>query len=82
MSTEQTNYEISLDVPEKVTVSLKNSMLEVSGPLGKTFKSFKKIPISIVLDKVERFTQELIIENINKIIKMSEKVNRFVLKTF
>ena len=50
MSTEQTNYEISLDVPEKVTVSLKNSMLEVSGPLGKTFKSFKKIPVMLEIN--------------------------------
>jgi large subunit ribosomal protein L6 len=48
MSTEQvTNYEVTVDIPEKVTVSLKKSMLEVSGPLGKTFKSFKKIPISL-----------------------------------
>jgi len=54
MSTKQvTNYEITLNVPEKVTVSLKKSMLEVSGPLGKTFKSFKKIPISLeVKDKI------------------------------
>ncbi len=53
MSTKQvTNYEITLDIPEQVTVSLKKSMLEVSGPLGKTFKNFKKIPISLeVKDK-------------------------------
>jgi large subunit ribosomal protein L6 len=53
MSTEQvTNYEITLDIPEEVTVSLKKNMLEVSGPLGKTFKNFKKIPISLeVKDK-------------------------------
>jgi large subunit ribosomal protein L6 len=50
MSTEQaTNYETSLDVPETVTVSLKKSMLEVSGPLGKTFKNFKKIPVLLEL---------------------------------
>ncbi len=50
MSTKQvTNYEVTVDIPEKVTVSLKKSMLEVSGPLGKTFKNFKKIPISLEL---------------------------------
>ena len=48
MSTEEvTNYEITIDVPEKVSVSLKKSMLEVSGPLGKTYKNFKKIPVSL-----------------------------------
>ena len=50
MSTEQaTNFETTLDIPEKVSVSLKKSMLEVSGPLGKTFKNFKKIPVFLEL---------------------------------
>lgn len=53
MSTEQVeNYETSVEIPEQVTVTLKGSMLGVSGPLGKTFKNFKKIPVSIeVKDK-------------------------------
>ena len=51
---------------------------------NKIFKEDGKVVIEVfvVLDKVERFTQELIMEGINKIIEMSEKVNRFVLKTF
>ena len=50
MSTEQVeNFETSVDIPEEVTVSLKKTMLGVTGPLGKTFKSFKKIPVSIEL---------------------------------
>ncbi len=48
MSTKQTtNFETTLEIPEKVTVSLKKSMLQVSGPLGKTFKNFNKIPVSL-----------------------------------
>ncbi|HSG74039.1 MAG TPA: 50S ribosomal protein L6 [Nitrosopumilaceae archaeon] len=48
MSTEQAeNFETSVEIPEQVTVSLKKNMLGVTGPLGKTFKSFKKIPVSI-----------------------------------
>jgi large subunit ribosomal protein L6 len=48
MSTEQEeNYETSVEIPEQVTVSLKKTMLGVSGPLGKTFKNFKKIPVLI-----------------------------------
>jgi len=51
MSTEQLeNYETSLEIPDKVTVSLKKNMLSVSGPLGKTFKNFKKIPVSLEIN--------------------------------
>jgi len=51
MSTEQLeNFETSLEVPDKVTVSLKKNMLSVSGPLGKTFKNFKKIPVSLEIN--------------------------------
>lgn len=34
-------------VPDGVSVSLRGHMLEVSGPLGKTFKSFRNIPVSL-----------------------------------
>ena len=49
MSTEkqESKFETSVEVPEKVNVSLKKTMLEVSGPLGKTFKSFRKIPVTL-----------------------------------
>src|SRR3972149_2515983 len=48
MSTDQTeNFETSIDIPDKVTVTLKKNMLAVSGPLGKTFKNFRKIPVSL-----------------------------------
>lgn len=48
MSTEQEeNFETLVDIPEHVTVSLKKHMLGISGPLGKTFKNFKKIPVLI-----------------------------------
>ena len=50
MSTEQVeHFETSVEIPEQVTVTLKKSMLGVSGPLGKTFKNFKKIPVIIEL---------------------------------
>ena len=51
MSTEQTeNYETSLEIPDKVTVYLKKNMLSISGPLGKTFKNFKKIPVFLEIN--------------------------------
>ena len=48
MSTNKTkNSEAVVDIPQNVNVTLKNSMLKVDGPLGKTYKSFKKIPVNI-----------------------------------
>jgi len=40
-------FETSVEIPENVNVSLKKSMLQVNGPLGKAFKNFKKIPVSL-----------------------------------
>ncbi len=43
-----------LEIPEGVTVTYKKPMIIVQGPLGKTWKSFKKIPVDIEVtdDKV------------------------------
>ena len=51
MSTEQLNkFQEELDIPENVQVTYKSKMLQVTGPLGKTHKSFKKIPVDISID--------------------------------
>ncbi len=48
MSTKQLEkFETELEVPENVQVTYKSKMLQVIGPLGKTYKSFKKIPVNI-----------------------------------
>jgi len=49
MSTRAEKLEERVEIPEGVTVSLKRHMLEVSGPLGRTFKSFRKIPVGITV---------------------------------
>ena len=36
-----------LEIPEEVTVTYDKPMIKVQGPLGKTWKSFKKIPVTI-----------------------------------
>ena len=36
-----------LEIPEGVTVTYDRPMITVQGPLGKTWKSFKKIPVTI-----------------------------------
>jgi len=52
MSTEQVEkFEAVLEIPEGVDLSLKKHMLQVQGPLGKTFKSFRNIPINIEISE-------------------------------
>ncbi|MDC0187043.1 50S ribosomal protein L6 [Candidatus Nitrosopelagicus sp.] len=48
MSTSQIDkLAVELEIPEGVTVSYNRPMITVQGPLGKTWKSFKKIPVTI-----------------------------------
>jgi len=48
MSINQTKkFETEVDIPQNVNVTLKNFMMRVEGPLGKTHKNFKKIPVNI-----------------------------------
>ena len=50
MSTELAEFQEIIDIPEGITVSAKKHMLQFQGPLGKTFKSFRKIPVSIEIN--------------------------------
>ena len=55
MSTKQLEkFATEVVIPENVKVSFKSHVLTVEGPLGKTYKIFKKIPVDIQLseDKV------------------------------
>ena len=48
MSTELIDkFAAELEIPEGVTVTYNKPMIIVQGPLGKTWKSFKKIPVTI-----------------------------------
>ena len=48
MSTKQLEkFSTEVKIPENVKVSFKSNMLRVEGPLGKTYKNFKKIPVDI-----------------------------------
>lgn len=53
MSTKELEkFQTSIVVPAEATVKLNKEMLEVQGPLGKTYKSFRKIPVKIeIADK-------------------------------
>jgi len=51
MSTKQLEkFSTELEIPENVKVSFKSYMLTVEGPLGKTYKNFRKIPVSIEIN--------------------------------
>ena len=48
MSTKQLEkLSTELEIPNGVTVTYKKPMITVQGPLGKTWKSFRKIPVTI-----------------------------------
>jgi large subunit ribosomal protein L6 len=52
MSTEQLGkFEDQVDIPEGVTVTLNKHMLSFVGPLGKTHKSFRSIPVDIKIEE-------------------------------
>jgi large subunit ribosomal protein L6 len=50
MSTEQEIHEVTIEVPDKVNVSENHRILNVEGPLGKTRKNFKKIPVYLTVN--------------------------------
>ncbi|MDE1861547.1 MAG: 50S ribosomal protein L6 [Thaumarchaeota archaeon] len=52
MSTEQEIeiHEVTIGIPDKVKVSESHRILSVEGPLGKTRKNFKKIPVDLKID--------------------------------
>ena len=47
MSTKPDEFQEVIEIPEGVNITMKNHMVQFQGPLGKTFKSFRKIPIDI-----------------------------------
>ncbi|MEO2264411.1 MAG: 50S ribosomal protein L6 [Nitrosopumilus sp.] len=48
MSTEQLEkFQDEVEIPEGVTITQSKHMLSFVGPLGKTFKSFRRIPVDI-----------------------------------
>jgi large subunit ribosomal protein L6 len=51
MSTKQLEkFSTEVEIPENVKVSFRSYMLTVEGPLGKTYKNFRKIPVDIEIN--------------------------------
>ena len=47
MSTKLGEFQEILEIPEGINVTIKKHMMQFQGPLGKTFKSFRKIPVTV-----------------------------------
>ena len=47
MSTKLEDFQEVIDIPEGVNITMKKHMMQFQGPLGKTFKSFRKIPVNV-----------------------------------
>jgi len=47
MSTKLEEFQETITIPKGITISMKKHMMEFQGPLGKTFKSFRKIPVDV-----------------------------------
>jgi len=56
MSTKQIEeFKDQVDIPEGVTISMNKHMITFEGPLGKTFKSFRNIPIDVKVNEGKVF---------------------------
>ncbi|HUT05712.1 MAG TPA: 50S ribosomal protein L6 [Nitrosopumilaceae archaeon] len=47
MSTKPDQFQEIMEIPEGINVTIKKHMLQFQGPLGKTFKSIRKIPVNV-----------------------------------
>ncbi len=71
------------DEQEKFKNSVKNFCDSIQA-IHKVFKEDGKVVIGIymVLDKVERFTQEMVLDSLTRVIEKSERTYQFIGKTF
>ena len=50
MSTKTEIHEVTIPIPDSVKASIAHKILHVQGPLGKTRKAFKKIPVDVQVE--------------------------------
>ena len=50
MSTKTEIHEVTIPIPDTVKASIAHKILHVQGPLGKTRKAFKKIPVDVQVE--------------------------------
>ncbi|HUU48303.1 MAG TPA: 50S ribosomal protein L6 [Nitrosopumilaceae archaeon] len=47
MSSKPDQFQEVLEIPDGIKITVKKHMMQFNGPLGKTFKSFRKIPVNV-----------------------------------
>ena len=78
MSTEQLEkLTTEIEIPEGVTITYNKPIVMVQGPLGKTYKNFKKIPVTIeIADKKVLFKAQGIRDKSRAIMNTSRSIVR------
>lgn len=51
MSFKPDQFQEVLEIPEGIKITMKTHMMQFQGPLGKTFKSFRKIPVNVEVNE-------------------------------
>lgn len=76
-----------LKLNEEEQEKFKNSVKDFCNSISAVHRIFREdgkvvVGVYVVLDKVEQFTQQVVLDAINQVLEMSEKTSRFILKTF
>ena len=76
-----------LKLNEQEQQKFKNSVKDFCDSIRTVHRIFREdgkvvVGVYVVLDKVERFTQQIMLDAINQVLEMSEKTNQFIMKTF
>ena len=50
MSTKLDEFQEIIEIPEGISITMKKHMMQFQGPLGKTFKSLRKIPVNVEIN--------------------------------
>ena len=76
-----------LKLNEEEQQKFKNSVKDFCNSINAVHRIFREdgkvvVGAYMVLDNVERFTQQIVLDAINQVLDMSEKTSRFIMKTF
>lgn len=76
-----------LKLNEQEQQKFKNSVKDFCNSIMVIHKIFRDdgkvvIGVYVVLDKIEQFSQQIILDALTQVSDMSERVNRFIMKTF
>lgn len=76
-----------LKLNEAERQKFKNSIKDFSNSIMAVHRIFREdgkivVSVYIVLDNIDQFTQQIILDALNHVLEMSEKMHSFIMKTF